>query len=109
MNRKCCGVWTVIALAIGVALFCLPAKAEEEGTIMIIGTIVESETDEDGNILAIDLETEEGTYSIELSGVGEELVSYMGETVEIEGFVTEDDDGWRYLEVLSFTIVSDLV
>lgn len=109
MNRKCCGVWTAIALAIGATLFCLPATAEEEGTIMIVGTIFEAETDEDGNILAIDLNTAEGTYSIELSGVGEELLSYVGETVEIEGFVTEDDDGWRYLEVLSFSVVPDLM
>jgi hypothetical protein len=109
MNRKCCGVWTVIFLVIGAALFCLPAEAEEEGAVMIVGTVVESETDEDGNVLAIDLETYEGTYSIELSGEGKELLSYVGETVEIEGVVTEDDEGWRYLEVLSFSVVPDLI
>jgi hypothetical protein len=97
----------VIALAIGAALFCLPAKAEQEGTIVVIGTIVETETDEDGNALAVDLEADDGTYSIELSGLGEELLWYVGETVEIDGYVTEDDDGRRYLEVLSFSVVSE--
>lgn len=109
MRRDCNGVWTVIALAIGVALFCLPARAQEEGAIMIVGKIVEADTDEDGNTLAIDLETVEGTYSIELIGAGAELLSYVGESVEIEGFVTEDEHGWRYLEVLSFAVVSDLM
>lgn len=107
MNRKFCGVWAVIGLAIGAALFCSPVKAEEEETVVIIGTIVETDTDEDGNALSVDLKTDDGTYSVELSGAGEDLLSYVGETVEIEGFVTEDEEGWLYLEVLSFSLVPE--
>ena len=109
MRGNCVGMWAVGAVALGVALICLPARADEEGSIIMIGKIVVSNTDEDGNALAIDLETAEGTSSIELSGVGEELLWYVGETVEVEGFVTENDDGWRSLEVLSFTVVADLM
>jgi len=109
MKNNYVGMSPVLAVAIGVALICLPALADEEGSTIMIGTIVVSNTDEDGNALAIDLETAEGTYTIELSGVGEDLLWYVGETVEVEGLVTENDDGWRSLEVLSFTVVADVM
>lgn len=51
------------------------AKAEGEETIMIVGTVVGLDTDEEGNIIAINLETHEGTYAIEVLGEGIELLS----------------------------------
>ena len=107
MNCKFCGMWTLIALVIGVALFCVPAKAEEEETIMIVGTVVESDTDEDGNTIAINLKTPEGTYAIGLRGEGIELLSWVGHTVEIEGVLIEFDGEWSHVEVLSFYVVPD--
>jgi hypothetical protein len=108
MNCKCCGVWTLIALVIGMVLF-FPAKAEEEETIMIVGTVVESDTDEDGKIIAINLETHAGTYAIGLRGKGIGLLSWVGHTVEIEEVLTEYDGEWGQVEVLSFYVVPDSI
>jgi hypothetical protein len=74
---------------------------------MIVGTVVGSDTDEEGNIIAMNLETHKGTYAIDVHGEGIELLSYVGHSVEIEGVLTEYDDERGHVEVLSFSVVPD--
>jgi hypothetical protein len=108
MNCKRCDPWVLIVLVIGVALFSLPAKDEHEETTMIIGTVAAADTDEDGNATAVVLKSHDRTHSIDLIGVGEELLSFVGETVKIQGAVREEEEGWAHVEVLSFVLVPEM-
>ena len=74
---------------------------------MIVGTVVGSDTDEEGNVIAVNLETHQGAYVIEPHGEGIELLSYVGHSVEIEAVLTEYDDERGRVEVLSFAVVPD--
>ena len=75
--------------------------------VRLVGTVVASDWDEEGNVLAIDLETSDETYLIDLSGTGQELLSHVGRIVEVVGEVEEDEDGWTHILVSSFTVIPD--
>ena len=61
-----------------------PGKAE----IKITGIINSLEWDEDDNITAIELSTEDADYEVESNRLGKELFDYVGEEVEVVGIVS---------------------
>jgi hypothetical protein len=106
VNRKNRGVWVAAALASGLAFLCLSALAGgEEREVTLIGTVVEVDWDDDGFVIAVELETFDGTYSISSSGKGNELLAYGGQRIEVVGTVSAQDDGWNVLFVSSYTLL----
>jgi hypothetical protein len=83
----------------------MTAVADDEVTL--IGTVVESDWDDDGNVIEIELETDDGSYTIEISGKGQELLAHIDEQVEVVGTQYEDDDGFQYLKVSSYTLITE--
>ena len=67
--------------------------------------MIESDWDEDGNAIAVELRTDDEVYSIVSVGRGADLLSYDGQLVEVVGTVSVDDDGWNVLSVSSFTLL----
>ena len=106
MNRNNRGVWVVAALVTGLALVCLSAQAiGEERDVTLIGTVVEADWDDDGNVVAVDLESDDGTFSISASGKGTELLGLAGQRVEVVATVSVNEDGWDVLLVSSYTLL----
>jgi hypothetical protein len=79
-----------------------------EDIVTMTGIVVESRPDEEGNIIAIDFETHDRTYSIDPRDAGSKLFWYVDQAVEIEGRVTEDGYGCAHVEVLSSGPVLDI-
>jgi hypothetical protein len=77
----------------------------EEREVTLVGTVIESDWDEDGNAIAVELRTDDEVYSIASVGRGADLLSYDGQLVEVVGTVSVDDDGWNVLSVSSFTLL----
>jgi hypothetical protein len=106
VNPKNRGVWVLVALASGLAFFCLSSLAGgEEELVTLVGTVIEVEWDEEGNISAVDLVTDDGTFVIDLQGVGAGLLAQVGESVEVVGTVYEDHYGLKVLVVSYFTVL----
>lgn len=105
MNRKKRGIRVAATLASGLVILGLSALAGGEEEVTLIGTVVEAEWDDDGYLIAVDLETGDGTFSISDTGKGNELLAVAGQRVEIVGTVSVDDDGWNVLSVSSYTLL----
>jgi hypothetical protein len=74
--------------------------------VTLVGTLVEADWDDDGEVIAVELDTEDGVFVIDLSEKGAELIALAGEKVEISGTVYDDEDGWTHLVVVSFKVIS---
>ena len=82
MNRKHKGIWMLTALASGVAFLCLATLAGgQEDEILLTGTVVEADWDDEGNVIAVDLETEDDIHSISNRGKGNELLREAHEKI----------------------------
>ena len=73
----------------------------------LVGTVVEADWDDDDNVIAVELETDDGTYRIELSGSGAQLLRHAGDQVEVEGTVFEDEDGRWNVRISSFNVLDN--
>lgn len=105
MHRRSDTIWTTVVLAVGIVLVCASVFAGEAGRdATLVGTVVAVEWDEDDTPTGIELETEDRAYGIDTTGVGQKLLSHVGERVEVVGTVVEEED-WEYLEVTSFTVL----
>jgi hypothetical protein len=105
MRRTNLGVVVLAALVASVVMLVAPGAAGEDESVTLVGEVVAADWDEDGNVVAIDLDTEDDTFAIDLNGIGIELMSHIGERVEVYGALIEDDGGWEYLMVHSFKVV----
>jgi hypothetical protein len=105
VNRRNKGIWIAAALVAGLAPFFPALVGGEEREVTLVGTVIESDWDEDGNAIAVELRTDDEVYSIASVGRGADLLSYDGQLVEVVGTVSVDDDGWNVLSVSSFTLL----
>lgn len=107
MENRNRGVWVVATLTMCLAVLCLAALADgEERQASLVGTIVEVDWDDNGDVIAVELETDETTYTVASSGKGRELLNLAGQRVEVRGTISEDEYGWDVIHVTSFTVVS---
>jgi hypothetical protein len=78
---------------------------EEE--VVIVGSVVAVQWDEEGNVVDVEIVTDHDIYLVELEGLASALLDYAGEVVSIRGQVYTDEDGWMIVRVISFTIFGD--
>ncbi|MBN2061194.1 MAG: hypothetical protein JW882_12345 [Deltaproteobacteria bacterium] len=75
--------------------------------IIINGYIEADEWDDDDNVIGAKVVTDYEDYSIEMNGLGEELLSFLGEDVEITCTVEEEKDGSKIIKVTGFEILAE--
>jgi hypothetical protein len=106
VNHSIRGVWRAAALAGGLTFLCFSLLAGgEERKETLVGTVIEADWDDDGNVIAVELETDDETISISNRGKGGELLAHVGQRVEVVGTVAVDEEGWEVLFVSSFTLL----
>ena len=110
MKQNIAWRWVLAILAGVILAWVLPAAGEDEELVVLIGTVVIADWDENGEVIAIDIQTDdEGTFAIALEGAGQDLLSYVDQRVEIEGWLFDGEDGWTYVQVQRFAIARDPV
>jgi hypothetical protein len=75
--------------------------------VMITGFVRGDDWDFDGNPIAVTIEADEEEYSVELDGLGEELLDYVGEEVEVRCTVEKDEDGTLHIRVQDYDVISE--
>jgi hypothetical protein len=80
-------------------------KSRNEATIT--GIVTASEWDDDDNIIAVAISTEDEDYIVELNKLGAELFDFLDDYVEVTGFVNKDaNDGIR-IRVIDYEVLAD--
>ena len=74
----------------------------------IVGYVVPSEWDNDDNVVAISISTDDDDYVVEVNKLGEELFDFLDEDVEVTGIVREDKDGTKRVRVTSYEVLEDV-
>ena len=86
----------------------IAAAGEGQELVVLTGTVVIADWDENGEVIAVDIQTDdEGTFAISLEGAGRDLLLYVDQRVEIEGWLFDGEDGWTYVHVQRFAIATD--
>jgi hypothetical protein len=80
-------------------------KTPKEETI--VGYVVPSEWDNEDNVVAISITTDDDDYLVEMNKLGEELFDFLDEDVEVTGIVREDRDGTKRIRITSYEVLED--
>jgi hypothetical protein len=80
-------------------------KDMSQKEITISGFVTPEQWDDNDNVIAIGLSTDEDDYIIELNRLGEELFDFLDEDVEITGFIREDKDGTKHITISNYEIL----
>lgn len=78
-------------------------KSEKEETIA--GYILPSEWDNDDNVIAISISTDDDEYLVEKNKLGEELLDFLDEDVRVTGTVNEEKDGTKRITITDYEIL----
>ena len=78
-------------------------KAPKELTLT--GFVIPEEWDNNDNVIAIAISTEDEDYLVERNKQGEELYDFLDEDVEVTGFVREDKDGTKHISITTYEIL----
>jgi hypothetical protein len=82
-------------------------KKSRSKEIIINGYIEADQWDEDDNVIGVKVVTDYEDYSIEMNSLGEELLSFLGEDVDVTGIVEEEKDGSKVITVTGFEILAE--
>jgi len=106
MNRNRIRTW-MLAIVVGLLfVWVIPGSGQHETERVLVGSIVAVDWDDDGDVVAIDFQTEdEGRFAIDLDSRSLRLLSMVDENVEIVGSVFVGEDGWEYFSVRSFRVL----
>jgi uncharacterized membrane protein YcgQ (UPF0703/DUF1980 family) len=81
-------------------------KTPKEETV--VGYVVPSEWDNEDNVVAISITTDDDDYLVEMNKLGEELFDFLDEDVEVTGIVREDRDGTKRIRITSYEVLEDV-
>ena len=81
------------------------AKETTPREITIIGYISPEQWDDNDNVIAIGISTDDDDYLIEINKLGEELFDFLDEDVEVTGVVREDKDGTKHITISNYEIL----
>ena len=73
--------------------------------ITVSGIINSLEWDDDDNITAVELSTDDMDYIVESNRLGKELFDCIGEEVEVVGIVTKNDGENNNIKITSYEII----
>ncbi len=100
--------WTLLMI-LAAFLTVLPAQARAEKAAVINGWVRIANEDSEGNVLAVEIVVgdEEEPYLVKNQGKGQELLLYIGQWVVAGGTVTEDELGWKVIDVEHYALTSE--
>jgi len=101
MNARILVPAALVALCLALTL----GVAYAEDDVKVVGTVSVA-TDDDGNVTAIKLVTDDVTYNITLCENGRKLGGMNGKKVEVTGTVTEKDDA-KWIAVKSCKAIEE--
>jgi hypothetical protein len=82
-------------------------KSEPPKEETVVGFVVPNEWDNEDNVVAISISTEDDEYVVELNKLGEELFDFLDEDVEVTGIIRDDKDGTKRIRVTSYEVLED--
>lgn len=97
----------LLSLVLGLSAFGEGKKAKT----VVSGMVRVASQDAKGNILSIEIlvgETDQEPYMVGNTAKGQELRKHVGEWVVAAGMVSEDDLGWKTIDVSNFTLADSL-
>ena len=81
-------------------------KQTEETTLeTIVGIVAASQVDEDDHVIAVTISTDDEDYEVDMSGLGEDLLDFIDEEVEVTGIVAEESDGTKSITATSYEVL----
>jgi uncharacterized membrane protein YcgQ (UPF0703/DUF1980 family) len=82
-------------------------KKEIKGKeVTIKGFVTPEEWDNDDNVIAIGISTDDDDYVVELNKMGEELFDFLDDDVEVNGIVREGKDGTKHIRITGYEVLS---
>lgn len=81
---------------------------DNSGEMTFSGSVMATEWDDDDNITALEILSEDEYYFVEKNALWEELVDLWQEDVEITGIVTEERDGSKRVLITSYEILDEI-
>ena len=84
-------------------------KEREMKEVTFRGTLMPGDWDDDDNIIALEISTDDDVFQVEMNGLWDELkdlVESSDEEVEVTGYVTEERDGTKWVRVTGYDVLS---
>jgi len=78
-------------------------KIQKEETVA--GVVSATEWDDEDNVTAVSIITDDDEYIVELNKMAEELFDFLEEDVEVTGIVETDRDGSKRIAVTSYEVL----
>lgn len=105
-------LWTVVMMVVlTVGAFAAIAVAQESQTgakaVTVVGTVVAADWNEDGTVVAVDLQSDDDEYVIADTEAAAGLLHLVGQRVSVTGTVAESDEGTLVLTVSTFSVVQE--
>lgn len=82
-------------------------KKSDDQEITVTGIINSIEWDDDDNITAVELSTDDEDFIVKSDLIGKELFDYVGEEVEVVGTVVKGKGDGDYIKILSYDVLDD--
>jgi hypothetical protein len=111
--RECFRPSTVVVLAalLVMGAFAALAVAQEAGSdaksVSVVGTVVAADWDDSGNVVAVNIQTDEDEYVVADTDAAKGLLPLVGQRVRANGTVTESGEGTLVLTVTGFSAVEE--
>ena len=85
-------------------------KEKEIKESTITGTLMPNDWDDDDNIIALEISTDDDTFMVETDGLWEELkelVESADVEVEVTGYIVEEEDETKWITVTGYDVLSE--
>ena len=63
--------------------------------------------DEEDRVIGVCILAEDDEYEVEMSGLGEDLLEFLDEEVEVTGIIEEERDGTKWISVSAYDVLED--
>lgn len=105
-------VWAVVIMVVAAAgVFASLAIAQETEAgakaVTVVGTVVAADWDDNGTVVAVNLQSDDDEYIIADNETAAELLHMVGQRVSVTGTVAESEDGSLVLTVSTFSVVKE--
>lgn len=80
-------------------------KSNSSNEVTLTGTVVPSEWDDDDNVIAVAISTDDEDYVVERNRLGAELFDFLDENVEVRGILKKGMSGGKGVSVIDYEVL----
>ena len=80
-------------------------ESKSRNEVSVTGIVVPSEWDDDDNVIAVAISTDDEDYIVELNRLGAELFDFLDEDVEVRGILKKGMSGGKWIRVMDYEIL----